>query len=1189
MESHSEYMSFLINVTGNEVNHGWIINGVGNITNGEIYMEPGYNINENIIVVNSTISTITKNTYIRIENYEFSFYDNAMLSRVHAYDSKITVENTTFYDIILDNSSVFTYDLTVVNQMCLRTSYASLNVTSVNTGYIYSSEIAAVNNTYFNYLYPTKSNLSFVSSIFIELHSTDSKINLENATETSTEKTFNLRSSEIAIKNVDLLHISLTANTTSISITDSTVNNPYKQTHIFELRNSTAQTFNSTINWINWHLYENAELHDSTSSLARVYVYGPNANLSLEDDILFMVSFETDANSTGLLNNTGCSNLYTVQPGDYRKTNNKVIVKNSTIGYYLSYSVSVYSGTVNIVDHRVTGSGVYHSSAEIDNETKLYVKPWFEAHLVYLYAEGGVITVENITRIDCAEVQNAQFTAKNVTIEEAYMTNTQYTITDTTFGLLLLGFTNWEEFDYAIKHGKFLTHPSNGSLFNTNIDLFIAFSGQAWIANATINELDEILSKIYLENSTVNDLTETFYFTSDGNIISDIPYGYSDRGIIWGSNNVIANNYTNAVIYNGIVTIYDSGLLFVFTYNNSKVLLNESDTYFVSIYNNSDFFSNSSYIWILSMLDNSHSVINNTEIEYLFAANSNIAVIDESDISSAYIEGNANATIVNSTLYTYGAEWMVSIADNAELKITDSHLTARYIDVVFTVNDSAKVDLNNVTFDITDTDYGFELRNDSQLTILESNITKSFNMGIGCFYDDSKVVVNNTVILGEPIYNWFVMSNNSVLEIYNTSTFCAGLQELSNAYLYDSYVLGIYAMGSSHFEATSTYFCNSSTMIYECDFATGSIVNHSLRLVKMEDYAELILLNVYANYTGPDTGIYMGNQYKLAGDQVKLTAQNLTAAAIYTYFGFNRTDMGYLNITDSNIGYVEEKVSLYHYGFAKINGTIYSYDSTVDFFNHTTLRNTNVTEREYALNIGEFVDATVENASFTYVKIARLIDTAAPIVSVSPETTALEKGMLVPDMEWIVTEDHPDIYELKRNGTIIKTDTYKSGKVVKLNISALDTGFWVFEFIALDRAGYSTTVFSNVTVYPSEAPVFVSRPPRTYRMIFGSSGNVLNWTATDRFPASYEIYVDEELKDTGTWTSGVKIEYNVDGLAKGNHTVRIILYDLAGNSAEDTVSVLVKIGISWIYIILIAGAVGVAVVVLVIFIKKRRR
>ena len=69
----------------------------------------------------------------------------------------------------------------------------------------------------------------------------------------------------------------------------------------------------------------------------------------------------------------------------------------------------------------------------------------------------------------------------------------------------------------------------------------------------------------------------------------------------------------------------------------------------------------------------------------------------------------------------------------------------------------------------------------------------------------------------------------------------------------------------------------------------------------------------------------------------------------------------------------------------------------------------------------------------------------------------------------------------------------------------------------------------------------------------------------------------------------MKIEYNVDRLAKGSHTVRIILYDLAGNSAEDTVSAVVKSPILWIYFALIAGAVGAAVVILVIFIKKRRK
>lgn len=1183
MTSHSECMSILINVTGNEVNHGWVINGVGNMTNGKILMEPGYNLNENIKVFNSKIKTITENTYIRVEGYEFNFYNNSWLSRVHAYDSKITVKNTTFYDFILDNSSVTMFDSTVNNQFYLRTSNASLNQTPINTGYIYSSEIMATNNTDFNYIYPANSNLFFVSSIFIQLDSKNSTINLENTTETTVGKTYDLTDSEITFKNDAISSLTLTADPSTVIVDNSSFDNC-----VFYLYNSSASSSDSIFGSSPWYIYENSELSDINSTLYEVHVYGPNSHLSLQNEIIQGIFYETDANSTGLIKNVQISSLYSVQSGYFEKTSNRITIENSTISS-LYYSVSVLSGTVNINNHRVSGTGAYQSSVELDSKTNFTT-----GRLVYLYVEGGTLMIQNTTYVDWIDVKNAEFTAKNVTANEIYLANTQYAIRNVTFDYLGLGF-NWTKIEYDIFHGRFTTYPSNGTISNSNILIIFSCGGEAWITNVTIYELYEVFSKIHLENSTIDFLLETFYFTSDGNITSDVPYGYSDRGIIWGSNNIVLDNYTNAVIYNGTVTIYDSMVFFVFTYNNSKVFLNESDTFLVFIYNSSNFFSNSSYIYVLSMLDNSHSVINSTEIEYLFAANSSIAVINESYIHGYYgeelllIEGNANVTIVNSGVDASGAEWMVSIGDNAELKIVDSYLTVKYIDVVFTVNDSAKVFLNNVTFDITDTDYGFELRNNSQLLILESNITNSFNLGIGCFYDGSKTIVNNTMILGEPVYNWFVMSNNSVLEAYNTSIFSAGLQDLSNAYLYDSNVLSICAMGSSHFEVASTYFYNSSTLIYESDYATGSMVNHSLRLVEMEDYAELILLNVYANYTGPDTGIYMGNQYKLTGDQVKLTAQNLTAAAIYTYFEFNRTDMGYLNITDSNIGYVEEKVSLYHYGSAKINGTIYSYDSTVDLFNHTTLRNTNVTEREYALNIGEFVDATVENASFTYVKIARLIDTAAPIVSVSPETTALEKGMLVADMEWNVTEDHPDIYVLKRNGTIIKTDTYKSGKAVKLNISALDTGFWVFEFTAMDRAGYSTTVFSNITVYPSEPPVFVSKPPRTYKMAVGSSGNVLNWTATDRFPANYKIYVDGELKDTGTWTSDVKIEYNVDGLAKGNHTVRIVLYDLAGNSAEDIVSVLVKTGISWIYIILIAGVVGAAIVALIIYIKKRRR
>ena len=137
-------------------------------------------------------------------------------------------------------------------------------------------------------------------------------------------------------------------------------------------------------------------------------------------------------------------------------------------------------------------------------------------------------------------------------------------------------------------------------------------------------------------------------------------------------------------------------------------------------------------------------------------------------------------------------------------------------------------------------------------------------------------------------------------------------------------------------------------------------------------------------------------------------------------------------------------------------------------------------------------------------------------------------------------------------------------------------------------------------VYPSEAPVFTAKPPRTYEMTNGSSGNVLNWTATDRTPAFYEIYVNGTLKVNGTWSSGTPIEYNIDTFDMGTYNVTIILHDDAGNQAKDTVTVVVSAqggipeiglpgleGIPLEYII-IAVVVLLLAIVAVIIARKRK-
>ncbi len=73
----------------------------------------------------------------------------------------------------------------------------------------------------------------------------------------------------------------------------------------------------------------------------------------------------------------------------------------------------------------------------------------------------------------------------------------------------------------------------------------------------------------------------------------------------------------------------------------------------------------------------------------------------------------------------------------------------------------------------------------------------------------------------------------------------------------------------------------------------------------------------------------------------------------------------------------------------------------------------------------------------------------------------------------------------------------------------------------------------------------------------GDTGNVISWVATDMNPSTYTIYEDSTLivdSEEWLWTTMI---IDVDGLAEGTYTYVIIVMDLAGNSAQDTVTVTV--------------------------------
>ncbi len=113
----------------------------------------------------------------------------------------------------------------------------------------------------------------------------------------------------------------------------------------------------------------------------------------------------------------------------------------------------------------------------------------------------------------------------------------------------------------------------------------------------------------------------------------------------------------------------------------------------------------------------------------------------------------------------------------------------------------------------------------------------------------------------------------------------------------------------------------------------------------------------------------------------------------------------------------------------------------------------------------------------------------------------------------------------------------------------------------------------------------------------GTTGHSIIWSPSDAHPASYEIYRNGSLLDSGSWTGG-SITVLVDNLAVGTYNFTIVVYDKSGNYASDTVFVTVRPGIATIpplglsmpvAVAVLLGSVAVVSVSAVAFVRRRTR
>jgi len=153
----------------------------------------------------------------------------------------------------------------------------------------------------------------------------------------------------------------------------------------------------------------------------------------------------------------------------------------------------------------------------------------------------------------------------------------------------------------------------------------------------------------------------------------------------------------------------------------------------------------------------------------------------------------------------------------------------------------------------------------------------------------------------------------------------------------------------------------------------------------------------------------------------------------------------------------------------------------------------------------------------------------------------------------------PTTYRAELNGTEIMSDIYTSGQIVTFNLCEiiLDYGNYILHIEAYDKAGNMAELDTEIVVYPAEPPQITIKPEDTYIINQGES-IVLNWSATDKSPDTYTVYINNSVNKTGKWTNNQIINLTFSTNIPGKYNVTIIFRDKLGQKALHTVIITVE-------------------------------
>ncbi len=165
-------------------------------------------------------------------------------------------------------------------------------------------------------------------------------------------------------------------------------------------------------------------------------------------------------------------------------------------------------------------------------------------------------------------------------------------------------------------------------------------------------------------------------------------------------------------------------------------------------------------------------------------------------------------------------------------------------------------------------------------------------------------------------------------------------------------------------------------------------------------------------------------------------------------------------------------------------------------------------------------------------------------------------------LSWLVT--YPDInpnalYIIYANNSLYNSGEWSSGQSITDNFDTLSPGSHNITLIVDDGIGGINQTTTIVTVIDHIPQLSQSND---IQFTSGAKGNVLSWTVTDpdiNPNASYTIYANGNILNSGVWISGQSITQNVDSLAVGTYNITLVVNDGFGGINQTTTIVTVNV------------------------------